>query len=628
LGCEKLYIINIVLIKVIISEEEKMIQAVGKISIKYLFIALLVAILVGCDGTNLPESEVATQISTQVATNEPSVTLFSGTTTVEETSTATPLPTAIISIQDGIPPRNPAQNTTLSTFTTLDFSGAGICAACHIGLVDQANADVSMPTAWRSTMMGNSGRDPVWQAKVSSEVARFPVLQEVIEQKCTTCHMPMAETQAVIEGAKVSALGEGFYNQTNLLHQAAIDGVSCTLCHQISDVNLGEVESFSGHYKVDSSTSPPNRSIYGPYMLPNAQVMRNNSGFNPEYGEHMATAEQCATCHNLYTPYVDSQGNILGEFPEQTPYTEWQNSTYGVESTSCQSCHMPLAQGSVVISNRPGRLAARTPFYQHFFVGGNIFILNILSDWGGDLEVGADQTHFDTTIARVKEQISQNTATLTLMNLDLKDNILIGTLQVSQLAGHKFPTSFPSRRAWLHVIVTDVTGNVIFESGKPNQDGSIAGNDADMDASLFEPHYDLITNPDQVQIYEPIMGDNEGFVTYTLLRGAAYLKDNRLLPDGANKDQLPTDIAVYGMALGDTNFVGGGDTLTYQIDVIAADGPFTFSAELLYEPLSYRFIQDLLVDQTDLTEKFIGYYGEVEKSPLRVAAITPVQTEE
>ena len=94
-----------------------MIQAVGKISIKYLCIALLVAILVGCDGTNLPESEVATQILTQVATNEPSVTLFSGTTTVEETSTATPLPTAIISIQDGIPPRNPAQNTTLSTFT-------------------------------------------------------------------------------------------------------------------------------------------------------------------------------------------------------------------------------------------------------------------------------------------------------------------------------------------------------------------------------------------------------------------------------------------------------------------------------------------------------------------------------
>ena len=436
----------------------------------------------------------------------------------------------------------------------------------------------------------------------------------------------MAVTQAVMEGKPVSALGDGFFNPANPLHPAAIDGVSCTLCHQISDVNLGTIEGFSGHYTVDGTTNSPNRLIFGPYQQPVGQLMQNNSGFTPVFGEHMASAEQCATCHNLYTPYVDSQGNILGEFPEQTPYTEWQNSRFGTETTSCQSCHMPLAEGSVVISQRPGRLAAREPFFQHFFVGGNGFMLNILSDWGGELEVGADKEHFDTTIARVNDQISQKTAILTLKNLELKESSLNAQLEIKTLTGHKFPTSFPSRRAWLHVTVTDAEGKVIFESGKLNADGTIEGNSADTDQAAFEPHYDLITAPDQVQIYEPIMGDNEGHVTYTLLRGAMYLKDNRLLPEGADKTTLPADIAVYGQAQGDTNFVGGSDMLTYQVDVNGANGPFTFSAELLYEPLSYRFVQDLLLDKTSLTERFGGYYGEMDKLPLRVTSIEPIKT--
>ncbi len=524
------------------------------------------------------------------------------------------------------PARRPAANTTLATFTTGDFSGAGLCAACHVGLKDQTGTDVSMPTAWRSTMMANAGKDPVWQAKVSSEVARFPALQAVIEKKCTTCHMPMAETQAVAEGKPVSALGDGFLNPAHPLHAAALDGVSCTLCHQLRDRDFGQMASFSGGYFVDTSTNPPDRPIFGPYEDPVAEIMQASTGFVPVYGAHMESAEHCATCHNLYTPYVDAQGNILGEFPEQTPYTEWQHSSFGGSATSCQSCHMPLAQGGVVISTVPPNLPARQPFYQHFFVGGNAFMLQILSDWGGELEVTADAEHFATTRARVADQIGQRSATLTLQSLELKDGVLTARLQVAPLTGHKFPASFPSRRAWLHVTVTDAAGQMVFESGRHNPDGTITGNDADADPAAYEPHYDVITQPDQVQIYEPIMGAHEGKVTYTLLRGARYLKDNRLLPVGADKAKLPADIAVYGEAADDVNFVGGGDLITYQVDVKAATGPFTFNAELLYEPLSYQFVQDLLQDKTPLTDRFGGYYAATDKTPLRVAAIEPGQT--
>jgi hypothetical protein len=481
-----------------------------------------------------------------------------------------------------------------------------------------------MPTDWRSTMMANAGIDPVWQAKVSSEVARLPELQEVIEKKCTTCHMPMAETQAVTDGVKVSALGNGFYNAEHLLHAAAIDGVSCTLCHQVSDTNLGKKAGFSGGYVIDTSTNPPYRLIYGPYTQPFGRPMQNQSGYTPIFGEHMLSAEHCATCHNLYTPYVNAQGEILGEFPEQTPYTEWKYSQFSSDDQSCQSCHMPLAEGSVVISQMPRMLNPREPFFKHYFVGGNYFMMQILADWGSELEVSAGQDELNTTKSRVLEQVGNHTAQLTLNESRLEDKLLIAKFQVDVLTGHKFPTSFPSRRTWLYVTVTDASGQVIFESGRPNSDGRITGNAADDDGTAFEPHYDLITREDQVQIYEGIMANSDGEVTYTLLRAAQYVKDNRLLPLGTNKAELPPDIAVYGVAANDSNFTGGGDSVTYQINVEDLEGPFTIQAELLYETLSYRFIQDLLLDETPLTARFGIYYEFADKTPLLVASIEPI----
>ena len=181
---------------------------------------------------------------------------------------------------------------------------------------------------------------------------------------------------------------------------------------------------------------------------------------------------------------------------------------------------------------------------------------------------------------------------------------------MSAATGHKFPTSFPSRRAWLHVTVFDEAGNVVFESGKPQTDGSIAGNDADAAPGAFEPHYDVVTAADQVQIYEPIMGDTDGKVTYTLLRASRYLKDNRLLPVGANKGALPPDIGVYGAAADDPNFASGTDTVTYRVSLGGTGGALTVTAELLYQPLSYGFVKDMLADGGDAVDRFGAYFSD------------------
>ena len=73
------------------------------------------------------------------------------------------------------------------------FAGSGVCARCHEGLFEN-NVDVSPVTLWRSTMMANAAKDPLWRAKVSSEVEEFdwfPGLPAAIEEKCIKCHSPV-----------------------------------------------------------------------------------------------------------------------------------------------------------------------------------------------------------------------------------------------------------------------------------------------------------------------------------------------------------------------------------------------------------------------------------------------------
>ena len=90
--------------------------------------------------------------------------------------------------------------------------------------------------------------------------------------------------------------------------------------------------------------------------------------------------------------------------------------------------------------------------------------------------------------------------------------------------------------------------------GALNPDGSIVGNDNDDDPLKFEPHYTRDHQPQQVEIFEPILKDAKGRVTTGLLAAVGYLKDNRLLPTASTRRTAGQDIAVIGDAADDPNF--------------------------------------------------------------------------
>jgi len=515
-----------------------------------------------------------------------------------------------------------AATTALTNFETILFSGSGVCAFCHSNLTDSAGNDVSNDAHWRSTMMANAAKDPLWQAKIESEVNRNSHLQTVIEDKCSRCHMGMARYQAITDNTEVGVLNTGFLDAAHPLHEAAMDGVSCTLCHQVKDDNLGAEESFTGKYVIDDSSLRPNRSIFGPYDFPLINPMNNNTGFIPTSGVQMKDSALCGSCHTLYTPTVDSLGNVVGEFPEQMTYLEWEHSG---SDKSCQECHIPKAVGSVKISNRPRRLAAREPFGQHHFVGGNRFMVGLLKDNQTDLGITADTVHLDDTIARTMAQLQDNTATLGASS-SLENGLLTVNVEVSNLAGHKFPSGFPSRRTWLHMVVTDVKDDIIFESGKPLNDGKIVGNDADVDGTTFEPHHNVIKTKENpadevdVQVYEAVMLDTVGNVTWTLLSADSYAKDNRLLPNGFDKTTAAPDFSVDGNAVTDNDFQGGRDQVTYLVETQGANGPFTVTIDLLFQSVSYPFMENLKKDSIDpklaLVDRFVEQYNNADKLPI------------
>lgn len=506
----------------------------------------------------------------------------------------------------------------LTVESTAFFSGSGNCTNCHREMTDQSGADVSIDTMWRSAVMANASRDPYFKAAVKREVEDLPEYQGFIEDKCATCHMPAARTTAHLDQESTAMFEGGFYEPDHYLHEMAMDGVSCTVCHQIQDENLGDPESFSGGYEVDRLRPADMRYLYGGNTVTDrrAVIMVGPSGYTPETRSHIQESELCASCHTLYTPAVDEQGEIFGEFPEQMPYLEWLESNFA-EEKSCQDCHMPPAEGGVVLSVTGGE--PRSPFNQHLFVGANTYILRVLRRFGAELNVTASSEFFHQKIANTQDQLENNAARVSIIDVAMIGNTMEALVEVENQVGHKLPSGFPSRRVWIHFTVKDAAGQVVFESGGYQDDGLILGNDNDQDPEAYERHYDLISSADQVQIYEPVLENSLGKVTTHLLRVSNYVKDNRLLPAGFEKSDVPEEIAVRGQARSDDDFLGGSDQVMYRIDVGDFEGPLELEVEVLMQSIGYRWAVNHRGVNTAESEQFMKYYDATSNLPVRLA---------
>ena len=254
-------------------------------------------------------------------------------------------------------------------------------------------------------------------------------------------------------------------------------------------------------------------------------------------------------------------------------------------------------------------------------------MLRLMMTHSDKLEATATEVQFRKTLERTIERLTLESAEVTIKIADRSHNRMQLQVSVENKTGHKFPTGFPSRRTWIRLQVQNSKGEVFFDSGKWNDKGEIEGLNTG-----YEPHHDTITSSNQVQIYEAIMGDTNGDITYTLLRAAKYLKDNRLVPKGYSaRGPMSVHTVIAGEAAIDPDFNKkdgkegtGMDTVTYEISVDDDQFPLTIQSQLLYQTAAPRFIADLSRDATVAAAEFAKMYAKMDKDPIVIDAKTIV----
>ncbi len=497
------------------------------------------------------------------------------------------------------------------------FTGSGKCAGCHgkdpnhfASIAGQSSPitpmpdgwDVNVTDDWRSSLMANSAKDPFWKAKVRHEVLVNPSHQLDLEDKCTSCHAPLGHFAAHNDG-------EPHYTMAALVQDSlALDGVSCLACHQQS---MDAGNTFSGELTFDDSMA------YGPYGAGKDEPplydlpMVTYAAYQPAYGAHIANGEICAGCHSLVTQTTDMDGEYTGaNYVEQATYHEWLNSAYaddGDDPQTCNTCHLPRIDDPVVISSGYVFLEPRAPYGLHYMVGGNAQMLEIMRDNVDELGLSATEEQFDSTLARTRKMLREQTLDIEVLASDWLD-ASGGNLQLklTNKAGHKFPSGYPARRSWVEVRAR-VGDETIWHSGAWSTDnGSIIGVD-EAGLSVYEPHHDIISEETQVQIYELVAADVTGLPTNLLERAAFSLKDNRLTPKGFSYEHAVYDTTrVEGLAYDDASFdvADGSDIITYQFPPAAVGGQVEVDVNVWYQAMPPRWVNPMFEFQDSTIQAF------------------------
>ena len=503
------------------------------------------------------------------------------------------------------------------TVNTL-FAGSGKCVGCHgydpegLTSTDEEGNDVNVSDAWAATMMANSAKDPFWRAKVSHEVSVNPSHQEELESTCTKCHAPLGRFNAYHNGQTSYTIAEMD------MDSLALDGVSCSACHQLDTAAMGL--SFSGNLVYDTT-----KTIIGPYPNPFASPMQGLVGFDVIHSDKISTSLSCATCHTLITQSTNLDGEYTGnEFIEQATYHEWTNSIYDQDATrqECQHCHVPRIEDEVALALDYSFIGGRSPFGKHEFSGANIFMLKLMQNNIEELGINASSVNYDSTIARTERLLQDCTLVLDLIELDRTVDSVYYSLEIKNKAGHKFPSGYPSRRASVQFIVKNDVGDTLFFNGKFDDEYEVIGH-----SSPYETHHTHIRNEEDVQIYEMVFADINGDKSTILERGYSILKDNRLAPIGFTSSHISYDtVAVYGAALSDNNFNlnngiegSGSDIIYFTVGLNSYTGPLNTRARIYYQTAPPAWMTEMFDYETDEILAFKNMFDNADRSPFLIA---------
>jgi hypothetical protein len=334
---------------------------------------------------------------------------------------------------------------------------------------------------------------------------------------------------------------------------------------------------------------------------------------DPKEKGPQACAQSCQNCH-MPGAYHNKAKNISID-PIQTKFAVIEDQDYP------QADHRaPLDKINVRFRE--------TGFKRHELVGMNVFLLEMFKQNNNVLGVGlADYMSGSTTdlsdaIDNMVMQARSKTATIQTTIQSATADKLVADVKVTNLAGHRLPSGVGFRRAFIEFMVIDNGGSqprAVWSSGRTNKVGVIVDDAGkplpseffeeytDKDGKKkqhFQQHYNVITSPGQVQIYEELTQNADGkFTTSFLRRDHDDIKDNRLLPQGWTKagPDPKNFTGVYleatyprGLAASDASYMdgSGSDTVRYEVALPKGLDPKNLSvrATLYYQSIPPYFL--------------------------------------
>lgn len=396
----------------------------------------------------------------------------------------------------------------------------------------------------------------------------------------------------------------------------ARDGISCLTCHRIAEEGLGEEAGYSGNW-----VPGPADEVYGPYEEVVTKPMEHSLDLTPQHADQIQDSKLCASCHNILLPVFNNDGTphtitapdgskVTASY-EQTTHLEWQNSDFarGDSFQSCQDCHMPRAYKSVDLAgtkianieasdfaptthrlaDKDIELTARDTYSRHALHGINLFLNEMFQqfplllgirqiDYMGDIHT---QPALVTASKSMQRMARQETATINIQTLqvDSATGEVRAKVKVTNKAGHHLPSGVGFRRLFIEFTVTDQDGELLWASGRTNPLGVIVEGTTDtplateqgVGQTRFQPHYQTITRQDQVQIYQELIKDSEGYLTTSFLRRAHPVKDNRLRPRGFDPAFFRKNPSPFIQILGDLEGKAAEDPHYYDPALTGSD---------------------------------------------------------
>ena len=255
---------------------------------------------------------------------------------------------------------------------------------------------------------------------------------------CIYCHIPAGAVTMQQVGSLTSLINSSWGSRTN----APSEGVTCDVCHKVTDVFLGQdrlpfverpgVLSFSF---VRLSSGP--QFAIGPRPDQATFSTEIKQTCSPIFSK----SEFCAPCH--YGKFSDIE--IYGS------YREWLDSPYSqpLNFRSCQDCHMPSPKeiGNTSLSERSACSEENLEFRD--------FNHNMM-------KYGLDPVNNSRTIPLMVTKAAQiSVDEVSISEGQIKFRVMV----LNTGAGHKFPTDSPLRHLILLVDAKDENGNSLTQVG-------------------------------------------------------------------------------------------------------------------------------------------------------------------